>query len=117
MPFKLGKQLVREAFVRRFANGKALGSYAGLASSPYSSGGIDREWTRIEDFDALAKRVEQVAARTNAAILVAACIIGLAMIIPYYGPQGWDAWIGIVFWLAVTAVAAGSIRTLWRLRK
>jgi transposase len=26
--------LVREAFVRRFANGKALGSYAGLASSP-----------------------------------------------------------------------------------
>ena len=35
--------LVREAFVRRFANGKALGSYAGLACSPYSSGGIDRE--------------------------------------------------------------------------
>ena len=35
--------LVRGAFVRRFANGKALGSYAGLASSPYSSGGIDRE--------------------------------------------------------------------------
>src|ERR1700674_5604607 len=35
--------VVREAFVRRFANGKALGSYAGLASSPYSSGGIDRE--------------------------------------------------------------------------
>jgi transposase len=26
--------LVREAFVRCFANGKALGSYAGLASSP-----------------------------------------------------------------------------------
>src|SRR5262249_60068025 len=35
--------LVREAFVRRFANGKALGSYAGLTSSPYSSGGIDPE--------------------------------------------------------------------------
>src|SRR5262245_31169439 len=35
--------LVREAFVRRFANGKALGSYAGLTCSPYSSGGIDRE--------------------------------------------------------------------------
>ena len=35
--------LVREAFVRRFANGKALGSYAGLTSTPYNSGGIDRE--------------------------------------------------------------------------
>lgn len=35
--------LVREAFVRRFANGKALGSYAGLTSTPCSSGGIERE--------------------------------------------------------------------------
>jgi transposase len=35
--------LVREAFVRAFANGKALGSYAGLAATPYSSGGAERE--------------------------------------------------------------------------
>jgi transposase len=35
--------LVREAFVREFANGKALGSYAGLAATPYSSGGTERE--------------------------------------------------------------------------
>jgi len=35
--------LVREGFVRHFSNGKALGSYAGLTSTPYSSGGIDRE--------------------------------------------------------------------------
>jgi len=35
--------LVREAFVRKFANGKALGSYAGLTATPYSSGGIERE--------------------------------------------------------------------------
>jgi transposase len=35
--------LVREAFVREFANGKALGSYAGLCATPYSSGGTDRE--------------------------------------------------------------------------
>jgi transposase len=35
--------LVREAFVRKFASGKALGSYAGLTSTPYSSGGLERE--------------------------------------------------------------------------
>jgi transposase len=35
--------LVREAFVREFANPKALGSYAGLAATPYSSGGTQRE--------------------------------------------------------------------------
>jgi transposase len=38
-----GTVLVREAFVREFANGKALGSYAGLCATPYSSGGTDRE--------------------------------------------------------------------------
>ena len=35
--------LVREAFVRRFANGKALGAYAGLTATPFNSGGIERE--------------------------------------------------------------------------
>ena len=35
--------LVREGFVHEFANGKALGSYAGLMATPYSSGGIERE--------------------------------------------------------------------------
>jgi transposase len=35
--------LVREAFVRPFASGKALGAYAGLSPTPYSSGGTERE--------------------------------------------------------------------------
>jgi transposase len=35
--------LVREGFVRKFANGKAIGSYAGLTATPYSSGGVERE--------------------------------------------------------------------------
>src|ERR1700691_3825893 len=35
--------LVREAFVREFPNGKALGSYAGLTATPYSSRGAERE--------------------------------------------------------------------------
>jgi hypothetical protein len=76
-----------------------------------------RVWTRIQDMEPLVKRLERVAARTNAAILVAACIVGLAMVIPFYHPQGWEAWIGVVFWIAVAAVVAGSVRTLWRLRK
>ena len=32
--------LVREAFVRKFTNGKALGAHAGLVATPYSSGGL-----------------------------------------------------------------------------
>src|SRR3954466_5877102 len=35
--------LVHEAFVRRFRNARALGSYAGLTGTPYSSGSTHRE--------------------------------------------------------------------------
>ena len=36
--------------------------------------GNPRIWRRVEDMEPLIKRLERVAARTNAAILVAACI-------------------------------------------
>ncbi len=35
--------LVREAFAREFANRQALGAYAGLTGTPFSSGGMQRE--------------------------------------------------------------------------
>ena len=35
--------LAREAFVRHFRSAKALGAYAGLTGTPYSSGGMQRE--------------------------------------------------------------------------
>jgi transposase len=35
--------LVREAFCRRFANRRALLAYAGLAGTPFASGGMERE--------------------------------------------------------------------------
>lgn len=34
---------IGEPRARRFANSKALGSYAGLAATPYSSGAVERE--------------------------------------------------------------------------
>jgi transposase len=39
---ELATLLVREAFVRPIANRRALGSYAGLAGTPFSSGGSER---------------------------------------------------------------------------
>jgi len=35
--------LVREAFCRDFANRRSLGAYAGLAGTPFASGGMQRE--------------------------------------------------------------------------
>jgi transposase len=40
---ELATLLVREAFVRPIANRRALGSYVGLAGTPFSSGGSERE--------------------------------------------------------------------------
>jgi hypothetical protein len=87
--------------------GDLTASSARSIEAIFGFGRVSRTW----------KRLERAVARTNAAIIVAACIVGLAMVIPFYRPQGREAWIGVVFWIAVAAVVAGSVRALWRLRK
>jgi hypothetical protein len=74
-------------------------------------------WTRTQDADALMQRLEQLFARINATILVAACVVGLAIVTLVYRPHGWHAWIGVVFWIIVAAATVGAARALWRLRK
>jgi ubiquinone biosynthesis protein len=74
-------------------------------------------WTRTQDADALMQRLEHLFARINATILAAACVVGLAIVMLVYRPHGWDAWIGVVFWIIVAAATAGAARALWRLRK
>ncbi len=76
-----------------------------------------RVWTRIENIEALIKRFEHQVERSNATILAAACIIALAVVMQLYQPKGWQAWIGAVFWIALTAAVMASVRTLWALRK
>jgi hypothetical protein len=106
----------------------AIQRWISLSSGSTCRGGWTAFWARsneaifecgptFEDIEPLVNRLERVAARTNAAMLAAACIVGLAVVIPYYHPRGWEAWTGVVFWIAVAAVVAGSIKTLWRLRK
>ena len=76
-----------------------------------------RVWTRVEDIDPILKRVEHMVARSNATILAAACIVGLAVVMLYYRPEGWRGWIGVVFWIAVGAALVDYVRTLLTLRK
>ena len=76
-----------------------------------------RVWTRVEDVDALMQRLEHLVARANATILAAACIVGIAIVMQFYRPQGWQRWIGAVFWIAVAAALIDYLRTLWTLRK
>jgi ubiquinone biosynthesis protein len=76
-----------------------------------------RVWTRIDDAEPLMKRLERIVERANATILAAACIVALAVVMLFYHPQGWQVWIGLVFWIAFTAAVVESLRTLWALRK
>ncbi|HEX8800144.1 MAG TPA: AarF/UbiB family protein [Terriglobales bacterium] len=76
-----------------------------------------RIWTRVEDIEPIVKRLEHVFARTNATLLAAACIVGLALLMQFYHPQGWQRWIGVVFWIAVAFAIIDYVRTLLTLRK
>jgi hypothetical protein len=74
-------------------------------------------WARTPDADALMQRLERLAARINATILAAACVVGLAIVMLVYRTHGWQAWIGVVFWIVVVGATAAVARALWRLRK
>lgn len=76
-----------------------------------------RVWTRVEDMQPLVQRFEHVVERANATMLASACIVAIAIVMLFYHPQGWQQWIGIVFWIAVAAAVAHAVRTLIALRK
>jgi ubiquinone biosynthesis protein len=76
-----------------------------------------RVWTRVEDVEPIVKRLEHMVARSSATMLAAACIVGLAIVMQFYHPQGWQRWIGAVFWVAVAFAVIDYVRTLLTLRK
>ena len=76
-----------------------------------------RIWARVDDIEPIIKRFEHMVARSNATILAAACIIGLAVVMQFYHPRQWQGWIGVVFWIAVALALIDYVRTLLTLRK
>jgi hypothetical protein len=81
------------------------------ACSARSNGGNLRVWTRIEDVAPLITSVEHLVERTNSTVLAAACIVALAIVMQCYRPEGWRAWIRVVYWIAVAAAVMDSVRT------
>jgi len=77
-----------------------------------------RVWTRVEDIEPLMKRLEHLVARSNATVLAAACIVGLAVVMGFYHPRrGLQRLTDVVFWIAVAFVFIDYIRTLLTLRR
>lgn len=76
-----------------------------------------RVWTRVDDVDSVIGRFERAVERANATMLAAACIVAIAIVMLFYHPQGFDRWIGIVFWIAVAAAVIHVVRTILALRR
>lgn len=72
-----------------------------------------RVWTRIDGVEDIVTRLEHSIERTNATMLACACIVGLAIVMLFYHPQGWERWIGVVFWIGVTVAFLAALRTVW----
>jgi predicted unusual protein kinase regulating ubiquinone biosynthesis (AarF/ABC1/UbiB family) len=72
-----------------------------------------RVWARMEDFEPALARFERAIETTNATMLASACIVGLAIVMLIYHPQGWGRWIGYAFWSVVAIAFLFSLRTVW----
>lgn len=70
-----------------------------------------RVWARIEDLEPMLRRLERMVERANAAMIAAACIIGVTILLAVYHPQGWRAAIAWTFWIAIAIAASIVFRT------
>jgi ubiquinone biosynthesis protein len=62
---------------------------------------------RPESFEPLISRLERLANRLVLAIIAAAFIVGLAVLLSFYHPQGWERWTGAM--LAIGFVFASAL--------
>lgn len=70
-----------------------------------------RVWARFEDLEPTLRRLERMIERANAAMIAAACIIGITILLAVYHPQGWKAAIAWTFWIAIVIAASIVFRT------
>jgi ubiquinone biosynthesis protein len=73
-----------------------------------------RVWTRVENLEPALARMERMFERVNVTLIAAACIVGLAVLLVYYHPQGLYGVIGGVVWAAIVIAVLAVLRILWR---
>jgi ubiquinone biosynthesis protein len=72
-----------------------------------------RVWARIENLESIVLRFEHTIERANLTMLASACIVGLAIVMVFYKPQGVERWIGVAFWVGVTIAFFIALRTVF----
>ena len=55
--------------------------------------------------------MERMVERINLTLLAAACIVGLAVLLIYYHPDGWRGIVGVAFWVAIVIAIGTVLRT------
>jgi ubiquinone biosynthesis protein len=58
-------------------------------------------------------RLETLTNRLVLAVIAAAFIIGLAVLMSFYHPAGWQPWIAVVFALGFSAAAGVGLFLAW----
>jgi hypothetical protein len=59
----------------------------------------------------MLSRFEHTIERANLTMLASACIVGLAIVMVFFKPQGVGRWIGIAFWIGVALAFFVALRT------
>jgi ubiquinone biosynthesis protein len=70
-----------------------------------------RVWARIENLESMVSRFEHTVERANLTMLAAACIVGLAIVMVFFHPQGVGRWVGVAFWVGVAVAFLITVRT------
>ncbi len=70
-----------------------------------------RVWARFDELEPTLRRLERMVERANAAMIAAACIIGITILLAVYHPQGWQAAAAWTFWVAIVIAAVIVVRT------
>jgi len=70
-----------------------------------------RVWARVEEMEPIMRRLERMVERANAAIIAAACIVGITILLAIYHPQGWQAVAAWAFWGGIVIAAGIVVRT------
>ncbi len=72
---------------------------------------------RLDDVEPLVQRLERLANRVVLGLLASAFIIGLAILLAVYRPEGWQTWAGRMFVIGFVVVSALGAYLAWSIAR
>ncbi|MBV8490543.1 MAG: AarF/ABC1/UbiB kinase family protein [Candidatus Eremiobacteraeota bacterium] len=70
-----------------------------------------RVWARIDGADTMIRQLERMVERANAAMIAAACIVGVTVLFSTFHPSGWERYLGWIFGVVIGIAGLVLLRT------